>query len=49
MVLQCAQMVSILGDAVAVSEGSFRLCVLLRHPSLSLFDMLLTTGGSLGT
>jgi hypothetical protein len=42
-------MVCILREAVAVSEGSFRLSVLLWHPSLSLFDMLLTTGGSLGT
>ncbi len=47
--LQCAQMVSILRDAVVVNEGLFRLSVLSEHPPLSLFDMLLTTEGSLGT
>jgi hypothetical protein len=40
----CAQVISILRCAVAAGEGSSKLVVLSGGPTLSLFDMLLTTG-----
>ncbi len=43
-VSQRAQAVSILRLAVEVSEGSSRLVILSGGPSLSLFDMLVSTG-----
>jgi hypothetical protein len=45
MTLKCAQAISILRCVVVISEGSFRLNVLLRGP---LFEMLFTTKGGLG-
>jgi len=47
--LQHAQVVSILRHVIAIGESSFRLVVLSGGPPLSLFDMLLVTGGGLGT
>jgi hypothetical protein len=48
----CVHAVSILRCAVAVGEGFSRLSILSRGPGgppLSLFDMLLATGGGPGT
>jgi hypothetical protein len=39
----------ILRRAVAVDEGPSRLVILSGGPSLSLFDMFLSTGGGSGT
>jgi len=48
--IQHAEAVSILRSAVVVGEGSSRLDLLSEGPPLSLFDMLLATGGGgLGT
>lgn len=47
--LQRVQAIFILRCAVAVGEGSFRLGLLSGGPPISFFDMLLTTGGDLGT
>jgi len=47
--LQRAQVIFILRCAVAVGEGSFRLSLLSGSPPISLFDILLMTGGDLGT
>jgi hypothetical protein len=44
VVVQCAQVVSILKCAVVVGEGSSRLGLFSRGPPLSLFDMFLATG-----
>jgi hypothetical protein len=49
VMLQRAQMVSILKCDVTIGEGSFRLGVLSWGPPLSLFDMLLVPGKGLGT
>jgi len=43
------QAIFILRRAVVVSEGSSMLGLLLGGSLLSLFDMLLMTGGGLGT
>ncbi len=43
LVLQLALAVSILRHAVVISEGSSELEVLSKGPSVSLFDMFLTT------
>jgi hypothetical protein len=47
--LQRALVIFVLRCAVAVGEGSFRLGLLSEGPPISLFDMLLKTGGDLGT
>jgi hypothetical protein len=47
--LQYAHMVFILKRVAAIGEGSCKLSVLSGVPPLSLFDMLLATGGGLGT
>jgi len=49
MVLQCAQATSILKCVIEIGEASCRLGVLSGGPPLSLFDMLPTTRGGLGT
>jgi hypothetical protein len=49
VVLQHAQVVSILKHAGAIGEGSSKLGILSGGPPLSLFDMLLATKVGLGT
>jgi hypothetical protein len=49
MTLQCAKVISILRHVVTVGEGSSRLGTLSGGSPLSLFDMLLATGGGSGT
>jgi hypothetical protein len=49
MALQRAQAIYILKHVIIVSEGLSKLGVFLEGYSLSLFDMLLRTGGGSGT
>ncbi len=47
--LQRVQVIFVLRCAVAVGEGSFRLGILSGGCPISIVDMLLMTGGDLGT
>jgi hypothetical protein len=49
IMLQCAQVVFILKCTIAIGEGLFRLGVLSKGLSFSLFDMFLAIEGGLGT